>query len=170
MVCQSLTALRESILTVLRHAAHHTWGHLFSPAGSFLEVMDIRGQFHSLLFLPPCLLSIHAFKGPFTVPRSFLNAITCGLPHGPPFPCGQNRNLLVGTYYVPGTITWQGQQLTIRPPMLTYLGHVLAHPSHEDHTWDMVTNQLCHGLAAYKTLPLNGFEKVAIINAVLIPR
>ena len=34
----------------------------------------------------------------------------------------------------------------------------------------MVTNQLCHGLAAYKTLLLNGFEKIAIINAVPIPR
>ena len=57
----------------------------------------------------------------------------------------------------------------IRPPILTYLGHVLAHLSHEDQAWDTVTNQLCHNLAEYKTLPLNSFEKVAIINAVLIP-
>ena len=35
--------------------------------------------------------------------------------------------------YNPGTITWQGQRLPIRPPILTYLGHILAHPSHEDH-------------------------------------
>ena len=33
----------------------------------------------------------------------------------------------------------------------------------------MVSNQLRHDLAAHKTLPLNGFEKVAIISAVLIP-
>ena len=33
----------------------------------------------------------------------------------------------------------------------------------------MVTNLLQHDLAAYKTLPLNGFEKVAIINSVLKP-
>ena len=71
--------------------------------------------------------------------------------------------------YVPGTIIWQGQQLTIRPPMLTKLGHVRAHPSREDHTGDMVINQLRHDLAAYKSLQLNGFEKVAIVNAVLIP-
>ena len=60
--------------------------------------------------------------------------------------------------------------MTIRPPVLTYLGHILAHPSHEDHTWDMVTNQLRHDLAAYKTLPLHSFEKVAVINVLLIPR
>ena len=33
----------------------------------------------------------------------------------------------------------------------------------------MVTSQLRYHLAAYKTLPLNGFEKVAIINTALIP-
>ena len=34
----------------------------------------------------------------------------------------------------------------------------------------MVTTQLHHDIATYGTLPLNGYEKVAIINAVLIPR
>ena len=58
----------------------------------------------------------------------------------------------------------------IRPPILMYLGHMLAHPSHEDHVWDMVTNQLQHNLSAYKTLPLNGFGKVSLINSVLIRR
>ena len=72
--------------------------------------------------------------------------------------------------YNHGTITWQGQRLTVRPPILTYLGHIPAHPAQEDHSWDMVTNQLRHDVAAYKTLPLNGFEMVAIINTVLIPR
>ena len=34
----------------------------------------------------------------------------------------------------------------------------------------MVTTQLHHDIAAYRTLPLNAYEKVAIINAVLISR
>ena len=34
----------------------------------------------------------------------------------------------------------------------------------------MVSNQLRHDLAPYKTLPFSGFEKVALINAVLIQR
>ena len=34
----------------------------------------------------------------------------------------------------------------------------------------MVTKQLHHDIAAYRTLPLNAYEKVAIINAVLIPQ
>ena len=43
-------------------------------------------------------------------------------------------------------------------------GLVLAHPTQEDTAWDMVTTQ------SYRTLPLNAYENVAIINAVLIPR
>ena len=54
--------------------------------------------------------------------------------------------------------------------MFTYVGHILAHPSHEEHAWDIVTVQLHHDLAAYKTLPLNCFEKVTVIDAVHIPR
>ena len=53
---------------------------------------------------------------------------------------------------------------------MTYLGHVLAHPTQEDTAWDMVTTQLHHDVTAYRTLPLNTYEKVAIINAVLLPR
>ena len=67
-------------------------------------------------------------------------------------------------------ITWQHQLIPVRPPILRYLGHVLAHPTQEDIVWDMVTAQLHHVIAAYRTLPLNTYEKVAIINAVLIPR
>ena len=67
-------------------------------------------------------------------------------------------------------ITWQHQLIPVCPPILTYLGHVLAHPTQEETTWDMVTTQPHHDIAAYRTLPLNAYEKVAIINAVLIPR
>ena len=67
-------------------------------------------------------------------------------------------------------ITWQHQQIPVRPPILTYLGHVLAHPMQEETAWDMVTTQLYHDIAAYRKLPLNGYEKVTIINTVLIPR
>ena len=65
---------------------------------------------------------------------------------------------------------WHQQVLPVRPPIFTYLGHVLAHPTQEETAWDMVTSQLHHDLAAYWTLPLNGHEKVTIINFVLIPR
>ena len=67
-------------------------------------------------------------------------------------------------------ITWQHQELPVRPPILTYLGHVLAHPTPKETAWDMVTTQLNHDIAAYKTLPLNGYKKVTVINDVLIPQ
>ena len=63
-------------------------------------------------------------------------------------------------------ITWEHQLIPVRPPILTYLGHVLAHPTQEDTAWDMVTTQLHHDIAAYSTLPFNAYEKVVIINAV----
>ena len=53
---------------------------------------------------------------------------------------------------------------------MTYLRHVLAHPTQEDTAWDMVTTQLNHDVAEYRTLPLDAYEKVGITNAVLIPR
>ena len=65
-------------------------------------------------------------------------------------------------------ITWHHQLIPIQPPVMAYLGHVLAHPIQEDTAWDMVTTQLHHEVAAYRTLPLNVYERVAIINAVLI--
>ena len=58
----------------------------------------------------------------------------------------------------------------MRPPILTYSGHVLAHLTQEETIWDIMTTQLYHHIAAYRTLPLSGYKKVAIINAVLIPR
>ena len=32
-------------------------------------------------------------------------------------------------------ITWQHQLIPVRPPIMTYLGHVLAHPTQEDTAW-----------------------------------
>ena len=66
-------------------------------------------------------------------------------------------------------VTWQHQQIPVRPPILTYLGHVVAHPTQEEAAWDMVATQLYHDIAAYRTLPLDAYEEVAINNAVLIP-
>ena len=67
-------------------------------------------------------------------------------------------------------ITWWHHQIPVGPPILTYLGHVRAHPKQEETARDMVSTQLYHDKAAYRTLPPNGYEKVTIINAVLIPR
>ena len=52
-------------------------------------------------------------------------------------------------------ITWHHQLIPLRPPIMTYLGHVLAHPTREDTASDMVTTKVQHDTAAYRTLPLN---------------
>ena len=66
-------------------------------------------------------------------------------------------------------MTWQHQDRPVHPPVMTYLCLVLAHRLHKETARGMVTTQLQHDLNAYSTLPLNGYEQVAIINAVLVP-
>ena len=43
------------------------------------------------------------------------------------FNAGKTKTYHWGRNYEPEIITWQNQHLTVRPPILTYLGHVLAH-------------------------------------------
>ena len=45
-------------------------------------------------------------------------------------------------HHTRGTFTWRHQGLPICPPVMTYLGHILALPSYEATTWEMVTTQL----------------------------
>ena len=57
------------------------------------------------------------------------------------------------------------------PRAPTHIDILGPHTSAQEETaWDIVTTQLHHDTMAYRTLPLNAHEKVAIINAVHIPR
>ena len=71
-------------------------------------------------------------------------------------------------HWDPSTLTWQGQDIPIKPPLLTYLGHLPDHLSHEDTAWDMATTQFHWDLANYKTPPLNYHHKAAVVNVLLI--
>ena len=52
----------------------------------------------------------------------------------------------------------------------TYLGHPLAHPSAKQHSLDLLTQSFKQDTAMYDRLPLNCFERVTIVNKVLLPR
>ena len=67
-------------------------------------------------------------------------------------------------------IEWCGVQLPLQAPIFHYLGHLLAHPSWEQKARDYFMGTVCADLARYRFLPLNAFERVQLLNAILIPR
>ena len=58
----------------------------------------------------------------------------------------------------------------MRPPIFRYLGHTIAHPSWAERARDEVWAKVGSDLTRYRTLPLNAFERVQLLNSVLIPR
>ena len=81
-----------------------------------------------------------ASKPALTETQSQLHNIACQM--GLCFNTDKTELYRCSRQYQSEPITWQGQQLTTQPPIVTYPGHVLAHASHEDHAWELVTNQL----------------------------
>ena len=68
------------------------------------------------------------------------------------------------------TITWGDARLPLQPPIFHYLGHLLAHPTWEQKARDDFVGTAAADLARYQYLPLNAFERVQLLNTVLIPR
>ena len=67
-------------------------------------------------------------------------------------------------------ITWGDARLPLQPPIFHYLGHLLAHPTWEQKARDDFVGTAAADLARYQYLPLNAFERVQLLNTVLIPR
>ena len=68
------------------------------------------------------------------------------------------------------TITWGDARLPLQPPIFHYLGHLLAHPTWERKARDDFMGTAAADLARYQYLPLNAFERVQLLNTILIPR
>ena len=58
----------------------------------------------------------------------------------------------------------------MRTPIFRYLGHIIAHPSWAQRATDEVLAKAESDLTRYRALPLNAFERVQLLNSVLIPR
>ena len=61
-------------------------------------------------------------------------------------------------------------RLPLQPPIFHYLGHLLAHPTWEQKARDDFVGTAAADLARYQYLPLNAFERVQLLNTILIPR
>ena len=67
-------------------------------------------------------------------------------------------------------ITWSDARLPLQPPIFHYLGHPLAHPTWGQKARDDLVGTAASDLARYQYLPPNAFERVQLLNTVLIPR
>ena len=69
-------------------------------------------------------------------------------------------------------LRWNGKDILMQPPppMFRYLGHTIVHPSWAQRARDEVLDEAESDLTRYGILPLNGFERVQLLNFVLIPR
>ena len=67
-------------------------------------------------------------------------------------------------------LQWNGKDIPVRPPIFRYLGHIMAHPSWAQRARDEVLAKVESDLTRYRALPLDAFERVQLLNSVLIPR
>ena len=67
-------------------------------------------------------------------------------------------------------LRWNGKDILVCPPIFRYLGHIIAHSSWAQRVRDEVLAKVESDLIRYRALPLNAFERVQLLNSVLIPR
>ena len=67
-------------------------------------------------------------------------------------------------------LRWNGKDILVRPPIFRYLGYIIAHPSWAQRARDEVLAKVESDLTRYRALPLNAFERVQLLNSVLILR
>ena len=68
------------------------------------------------------------------------------------------------------TMSWEGVPHTVCPPILRYLGHLLAHPFWAHKARSDYLGVVQSNLAQYQSVPLNGWERAQLVNFVLLPR
>ena len=68
------------------------------------------------------------------------------------------------------SVVWEGIPNKVRPPILHYLGHILAHPNWAHKAQSDYMGLIQSDLAAYTGIPMNGWERAQLVNSVLVPR
>ena len=60
--------------------------------------------------------------------------------------------------------------IPLQAPIFHYRGHLLAHPAWEQKAQDDYIGTICADLARYRMLPLTAFERIQLLNTVLMPK
>ena len=67
-------------------------------------------------------------------------------------------------------LLWDGQVNTVRPPILSYLGHTIAHPQWAHKARSDYLDLITSDLAQYAHIPMDGWERKQVVNSILMPR
>ena len=65
---------------------------------------------------------------------------------------------------------WEGVPHKVRPPILRYSGHLMAHPSGAHKGRSDYLGLVQSSLVQYQSVPLDGWERAQLVNFVLLPR
>ena len=66
-------------------------------------------------------------------------------------------------------LLWDGQVNTVRPPILSYLGHIIAHPQWAHKARSDYLDLITSDLAQYAHIPKDGWERKQVVNSILMP-
>ena len=72
--------------------------------------------------------------------------------------------------HVTESFVWGGVSNKVRPPILQYLGYILAHPQWAHKARADCVALVQSDLAQYASVPMNGWERAQLVNFVLMPR
>ena len=67
-------------------------------------------------------------------------------------------------------VEWNGVLNRVRPPILQYVGHILAHPMWAHKARVDYLGLVRSDLAQYAFIPMNGWERSQLVNFVLMAR
>ena len=67
-------------------------------------------------------------------------------------------------------LLWDRQVNTVRPPILSYLGHTIAHPQRAHKGRSDYLDLIASDLAQYAHIPIDGWERRPVVNSILMPR
>ena len=67
-------------------------------------------------------------------------------------------------------LLWDGQVNTVRPPILSYLEHIIAHPRWAHKARSDYLDLIASDLAQYAHIPMDGWERKQVVNSIFMPR
>jgi hypothetical protein len=83
---------------------------------------------------------------------------------------GKTEIIFWGKHTGPKHIPWDGVDIPVHSGGFTYLGHPLTHTKFLTNTLHFLNQTFLQDISLYDRLPLNVFERIKLVNTVLIPR
>ena len=72
--------------------------------------------------------------------------------------------------YKADELLWDGQVNTVRPPIVIYLGHIIAYPQWAHKARSDYLDLITSDVVQYAHIPMDGWERKQVVNSILMPR